>query len=151
LQIAKQSVEKYLDLLEKTFVIKKITGYSKNLRKEVIKTARYYFWDNGIRNAIINNFNLINSRNDIGMLWENFLFIERLKKQEYKPIYSNNYFWRTYDKKEIDFVEERNGKLYGFEFKWKPKKRKAPLLWKETYPNSEFQIIDQDNFLEFLK
>ena len=150
LGIAKQSVERYLDLLEKTFIIKKVNGFSRNLRSEITKTARYYFYDNGIRNAIINNFNLPDQRDDIGMLWENFLFIERLKKQEYKRLFSNNYFWRTYHRQEIDLVEERDGKLFGIEFKWKHRKLSAPKIWKETYANSEFEVISKDNFLEFL-
>jgi uncharacterized protein len=150
LGIAKQSVERYLDLLEKTFIIKRIGGFSRNLRSEVTKTARYYFYDNGIRNAIINNFNPIDQRNDIGMLWENFLFIERIKKQEYKRLFSNNYFWRTYNRQEIDLVEERDGRLYGYEFKWKQRRINAPKIWKETYTNSDFEVISKDNFLEFL-
>jgi len=150
LGIAKQSVERYLDLLEKTFVIKKVGGFSRNLRKEVVKTARYYFWDNGVRNAIINNFNLPGQRNDVGMLWENFLFMERLKTKAYKRIFSNDYFWRTYDRQEIDLVEERDGQLYGYEFKWKAKNVKAPKAWSTAYPGAEFQVISKDNFLEFL-
>ena len=150
LGIAKKSVERYLDLLEKTFVIKRVSGYSRNLRSEVTKTARYYFYDNGIRNAIINNFNPLDQRDDIGMLWENFLFIERLKKQEYKRIFSNNYFWRTYNRQEIDLVEERDGKLFGYEFKWKQRKIGAPKIWSATYPNSEFEVISKENFLNFL-
>jgi len=150
LGIAKQSVERYLELLEKAFVIVKVNGFSRNLRNEVTKTARYYFYDNGIRNAIINNFNDLTTRNDTGMLWENFLFIERLKKQEYKRIFSTNYFWRTYDKKEIDLIEERQGKLYAYEFKYSRSKAKIPLAWKAAYPDSESYIISRDNYLEFL-
>lgn len=148
--IAKQSVEKYLDLLEKSFIIKKVGGFSRNLRKEVVKTNRYYFLDNGIRNALINNFNPLDQRNDKGMLWENFLFIERLKTKEYKRILSNDYFWRTYDQQEIDLVEEREGKLFGYEFKYAPRKVKAPKTWTKTYPEAEFQVITKDNFFEFL-
>lgn len=150
LGIAKQSVERYLDLLEKTFIIKKVGGFSRNLRKEVVKTARYFFWDNGIRNALINNFNPISQRNDIGMLWENFLYMERLKTKSYKRIFSNDYFWRTYDRQEIDLVEDRDGKLYAYEFKWKPQKVKAPKAWADAYPDSEFQVISKENFLDFL-
>ena len=124
LGLAKQTINRYLELLEKAFIIKKMSGYSNNLRKEVTKTHRYYFYDNGIRNAIVNNFNLPEQRNDIGMLWENFMVMERIKKQQYNKIFSNNYFWRTYDKKEVDFVEERDGKLFGYEFKWNPRKVK---------------------------
>jgi predicted AAA+ superfamily ATPase len=150
LGIAKQSVERYLDLLEKSFIIKKVSGFSRNLRSEITKTSRYYFWDNGIRNAVINNFNFLDQRDDTGMLWENFLFMERIKKQEYQRLFSNNYFWRTYSRQEIDMVEERDGKLYGFEFKWKPRKTNAPALWKETYPGAGFQVITKENFLEFV-
>ena len=150
LGIARQSVERYLDLLEKTFIIKKVGGFSRNLRKEVVKTSRYYFWDNGIRNAIINNFNLPLQRNDIGMLWENFLFMERLKTKSYRRIFSNDYFWRTYDQQEVDLVEDRDGKLYAYEFKWGPRKVNAPKAWADAYPDSEFQVISKENFLEFL-
>lgn len=148
--IAKQSVERYLDLLEKTFIIKKVGGFSRNLRKEVVKTARYYFWDNGIRNALINNFNLPGQRNDLGMLWENFLFMERFKTKSYKRIFSNDYFWRTYDRQEIDLIEERDGRLYAYEFKWKAKNTRVPIAWLNAYPDSEFQEISKENFLEFL-
>ncbi len=111
LDIAKHTVERYLDLLEKVFIIKKVSGFSWNLRKEVVKTNRYYFLDNGIRNAVINNFNPLVSRDDVGMLWENFVFSERLKRNTYQRHYANYYFWRTYDRKEIDFVEEYGGGL----------------------------------------
>ncbi len=150
LGIAKQSVERYLDLLEKTFILKRVGGFSRNLRKEIVKSSRFYFWDNGIRNALINNFNPINQRNDRGMLWENFLFMERLKTKHYKRIFSNDYFWRTYDKQEIDLVEERDGNLFGYEFKYLPRKIKAPLAWQKAYPESGFQVISKENFLEFL-
>lgn len=150
LDLAKQTVERYLDLLEKTFVIKKVRGFSRNLRKEVSKTARYYFLDNGVLNSIGNSFNPIKMRNDAGALWENYLFSERLKKQQYHNIYSNNYFWRTYDMQEIDFVEERDGKLYGYEFKFSPKNIKAPKAWTESYPESEFKQINRENFMDFV-
>ena len=150
LGIAKQTIERYLALLEKVFIIKKVQGFSRNLRKEITKTHRYYFWDNGVRNALISNFNPLKQRNDIGMLWENFLYTERLKTQQYLGIFANNFFWRTYDQKEIDMVEEREGKLFGYEFKWKAKKLKAPKLWTETYPGASYKVIDQDNFFEFL-
>lgn len=150
LGMSKNSVEKYLDLLEKTFVIKKVRGFSRNLRKEITKMARYYFLDNGIRNAVINNFSPLNLRNDEGMLWENFLFIERMKKQSYQGRQPNYYFWRTYDGQEIDMVEEKDGCLSGFEFKWGAKKAKLPKLWGKTYPESEYQVISKDNFLEFV-
>lgn len=150
LGLAKQTIERYLALLEKVFIIKRVQGFSRNLRKEITKSYRYYFWDNGIRNALINNFNEVNIRDDVGMLWENFLFIERVKKQSYHQLFSNNYFWRTYDQKEIDFIEERDGKLFGFEFKWGHKKSTVPKLWLETYANSSFEVITKENFIEFI-
>ena len=150
LGISKQSVERYLDLLEKTFIIKRVGGFSRNLRKEIVKSSRYYFWDNGVRNALINNFNPINQRNDLGMLWENFLFMERLKTKHYKRIFSNDYFWRTYDQQEIDLVEERDGNLFGYEFKYSPRKIKAPKAWEKAYPESSFQVVSKDNFFDFL-
>ncbi len=150
LGMSKGTVEKYLDLLEQAFVLVNVRGFSRNLRSEITKTSRYYFYDVGIRNALINNFNPLSTRNDVGELWENYLVIERLKKQQYCAILSNNYFWRTYDQKEIDWVEEREGKLFAFEFKWKAKKVAPPKLWSKTYPNSSFEVIHQDNYLEFI-
>lgn len=150
LGIAKQSVERYLDLLEKSFIIKKSGGFSRNLRKEVVKSSRYYFWDNGIRNALVNNFNPLGQRNDTGMLWENFLFMERAKTKHYKRIFSNDYFWRTYDQQEIDLIEERDGKLFAFEFKFSPRKTKIPKAWEKNYPEAEFQVISKENFIDFL-
>ena len=154
LDIHKDTVFRYLDLLEKSFVIINIRGFSRNLRKEVSKTSRYYFYDNGIRNALINNFNPLNLRDDIGQLWENYLSIERIKKQSYLPLFSNNYFWRTYDKKEIDWLEEREGRLFAYEFKWSKKKNpKAPRDFLEAYKKEKasFKVINPDNFLEFLR
>ncbi len=150
LGIAKQTVARYLDLFEKMFIIKKVRGFSRNLRNEIRKTARYYFLDNGIRNSLIMNFNDLVFRDDIGMLWENFLFSERLKYITYKKIFSNIYFWRTHTKKEVDYVEERDGKLFGYEFKWKDKKIKPPDLWKKTYKNSSFEVINKNNYLNFI-
>ena len=150
LGLSKNTVARYLDLLEKSFVLINIRGFSRNLRKEITKTSRYYFFDNGVRNALIGNFNFLNSRNDQGQLWENFLFIERLKKQHYHKIYANNFFWRTWDQKEIDMVEEREGKLYGYEFKYGKKKVKPPKDWLETYGNASFEVINQDNYFDFI-
>jgi len=150
LEISKHTVNRYLDILEKAFVIKRVGAYTTNLRKEITKSGRYYFLDNGIRNALINNFNLLDQRNDIGMLWENFMVMERFKKQHYKKIYCNNYFWRTYDKKEVDLVEEREGKLFGFEFKWRNKKQKLQKAFLEKYPNATLSVIHNENFLEFV-
>lgn len=150
LGISKNTVEKYLDLLSKVFILHKVEGFSRNLRKEITKNSRWYFLDNGIRNAIIANFNHIESRNDIGALWENYMISERLKYLEYKKISSNNYFWRTYNQQEIDWVEERDGGLFGYEFKWKEEKVKIPSLWQSTYPNATFEVINQNNFDKWL-
>lgn len=150
LGISKNTVERYLDLLEKSFVVQKLSGFSRNLRKEITKNSRYYFLDTGIRNALINNFNPVSMRDDIGMLWENYLICERLKKQEYLQISSNNYFWRTYDQKEIDLVEERKGRLYGYEMKWGKSRGKKPKEWIDAYKNSSFETIDRSNYLDFI-
>lgn len=154
LGIDKKTVARYLWLFEQSFVLYNLRGYSRNLRKEISKKSKYYFYDNGIRNAVINNFNNLSTRNDVGALWENFLVIERLKKQEYAHIGSkyNNYFWRTWDKKEIDWVEMRDGKLFGYEFKWGDKKpSKSKNAWLEAYKNeAEFEAISQENYLEFI-
>ncbi len=144
------TTERYLDLLSKVFVIIRVDGFSRNLRKEVTKNSRYYFYDNGIRNAIINNFNNINTRDDIGSLWENYIVVERMKKRKYMNIFANQYFWRTYDKKEIDLVEERDGKLFGYEIKWGNKIIKPPKEWLEKYDNSEYKIINRENYLDFI-
>lgn len=151
LGISKNTVEKYLDLLSKVFILHKVEGFSKNLPKEITKNSRWYFLDNGIRNAVIANFNPIESRNDIGMLWENYVISERRKFQEYRRISSNNYFWRTYSQQEIDWVEERDGSLFGYELKWKKSTAKIPSQWKNGYPDASFQVINQDNFMEWLK
>ncbi len=151
LSMSKNTVERYLDLLEKAFVIVKVDGLWRNPRKSVTKMSRYYFLDNGIRNSLIGNFNPVEQRDDKGQLWENFLVIERLKKQAYTPIYSNNYFWRTYDQKEIDWVEERDGKLFGFEFKWQNHDSKNKTYWLDSYPNEAvFELVNKDNYLEFV-
>ena len=144
------AANKKKDLFEKVFIIKRVEGFSRNLRKEIRKTCRYYFWDNGIRNALINNFNYPEHRDDIGMLWENFIFTERLKRNTYRRHYANYYFWRTYSRQEIDFVEEYGGKLAGYEFKWRPTTKKAPKVWLETYPNASFTIVHNENFWDFV-
>jgi predicted AAA+ superfamily ATPase len=151
LGISKNTVEKYLDLLNKVFILHKAEGFSRNLRKEITKNSRWYFLDNGIRNAVIANFNPVHARNDIGALWENYMISERLKYQSYKRISSNNYFWRTYEQQEIDWVEERDGSLFGYEFKWKEDKVKIPSQWKNAYPGASFELINVNNFNEWLK
>jgi predicted AAA+ superfamily ATPase len=150
LGMSKNTVERYLDLLEKAFVIQRLSGFSRNLRSEITKNSRYYFLDNGVRNALINNFNALELRNDAGELWENYLVIERLKRQEYLQEPANNYFWRTYSQKEIDLVEEREGKLYGYEMKWGTVRAKPPKEWLEAYPNATWQLINRQNYLELI-
>ena len=145
-----KTVARYLDLFEKTFVITSLSGFSRNLRKEVTKSKRYYFLDNGIRNAVISNFNSLNLRNDIGALWENFVFIERLKRNEYLRKYANRYFWRTYDRQEIDLIEEKDGMIKGVEFKWSDKNIRSPKLFMDTYPESSFAVIHRKNYLDFV-
>lgn len=150
LGIDRKTIARYLDIFEKSFILFNVRGFSRNLRKEVSKSSRYYFYDLGVRNALIANFNPIELRNDVGELWENFVFIERLKKRSYKNLFANVYFWRTWDQKEIDIVEERDGKLFGYECKWSPSKMKAPKDWLETYPEASFEIIDRRNYLDFV-
>lgn len=145
-----KTVDRYLDLLEKSFVLINLRGFSRNLRSEIKEKSKYYFYDTGVRNAVISNFNPLNLRDDIGKLWENFLIVERIKKQTYQNIYTNNYFWRTWEQKEVDFVEERMGKLYAYEFKYQPQNVKEPKEFLETYPNSEFSLITKANYLDFI-
>lgn len=150
LKIDVKTVARYLDLFEKAFIVFNVRGFSRNLRKEMTKKSKYYFYDNGIRNALIANFNDLSIRNDIGQLWENFIFIERYKKRLYQQIYANIYFWRTWDKKEIDLIEDREGKLYGFECKWKEQNIKPPREWIEKYPGASFDVITRENYLDFI-
>ncbi|MEM8582716.1 MAG: ATP-binding protein [Bacteroidota bacterium] len=147
LQMSKNTVEKYLDLLSKIFVIYKVQGFSRNLRKEVTKSARWYFYDNGIRNVLAGNLNSIDLRADVGLLWENYILAERLKHQSYNRMLVYNYFWRTYDQQEIDWVEDRGGQLHGYELKWNPNKNpNAPIAWRKAYPEAQFQVINRENY-----
>lgn len=150
LQLHRDIVNKYIDLLEKTFVIFRLGGYSRNLRKEITRHDKVFFCDLGVRNAIIENFNPLDQREDSGRLWENFLFIERMKTQMYRGDSANRYFWRTYTGAELDYIEEKNGQLFGFEFKFSNKAANAPKIWQETYPNASFQTINRSNYLDFL-
>lgn len=151
LGIAKSTVERYLELLTKVFVIFKLKGFSRNLRKEVTKNSKWYFYDNGIRNIIINNMNPISLRNDVGALWENYLASERIKYQNYNRMLVSNYFWRTYDQQEIDWIEDRDGSLHAFEFKWNSKRKsKVPVAWKKTYESATFKIINPETYLDWI-
>jgi len=150
LGMSKNTVERYLDLLEKAFVLQRLPGFSRNLRNEITKNSRYCFLDNGIRNALISNFNSLELRNDVGELWENYLIMERLKRQEYLGEIANTYFWRTYTRKELDLVEERGGRLFGYEMKWDKEKPKAPKEWTSSYPESSYMLVNRENYLDFI-
>jgi predicted AAA+ superfamily ATPase len=150
LSLSKNTVEKYLDLLSKVFILYRLEGFSRNLRKEITKNAKWYFFDNGIRNAIIADFKGLENRSDVGQLWENYLISERLKYQQYNRQYTNNFFWRTYDQQEVDWVEERDGTVSATEFKWTGTRAKPPSAWSKGYPDTEFKVINNDNYLEWL-
>lgn len=145
------TVIRYIELLEKSFIIFRLFGYSNNLRKEISKSPKIYFWDNGLRNVVISSFNDLNLRYDIGQLWENFCISERIKKQKYKETFSEFYFWRTYDQQEIDLIEVQDDKISAFEFKWNPdKKVKIPRAFRNAYPDASFDIINKETYFNFL-
>jgi uncharacterized protein len=148
--IEKKTVERYVDLLEKSFVIFRVAPFTKNKRREISKLRKVYFYDTGIRNAVANNFNFLEKRDDVGALWENFLFVERMKYRAYGNIYANQYFWRTYDGSEVDLVEEKDGLLGGYELKWEKgaARAKAPQAWLE-YPKSSWSVVSQDHLPGF--
>ncbi len=151
LNLSKNTVSSYLDLLSKVFILFKIEGFSKNLRKEITKSSRWYFYDNGIRNTIINNFNEIKNRTDVGVLWDNYLASERIKKQHYQKIYKQNYFWRTYDQQELDWLETQAETIAGYEFKWNEKRKaKIPTAFAKAYPEATFDVINKQNYLDFI-
>ncbi len=150
LGISKNTVSRYLDLLSKAFVIYSRSGYSNNLRKEIVKSKKWYFIDNGVRNAIINDFRPVALRSDIGVLWEQYILGERIKLNEYKQRMVDSYFWRTYDQQEIDLIELKNKKLFAFECKWKGLKTKAPVAFTKSYPKAIFQIVNQENYLDWI-
>ncbi len=150
LSLSKNTVERYLDLLERVFVVHELSGFSRNLRKELTKSSKWYFVDNGIRNAVLSDFTPVEKRRDVGFLWENYLVNERIKHQHYSGMLVNNYFWRTYDQQEIDWVEEQAGDLSGYEFKWQARKVKAPGAWSRAYPQAEYRVISPGNYGEFL-
>lgn len=150
LNISKNTVEKYLDLLSKVFILKRIGGFSKNLRKEITKSSRWYFHDNGVRNAVINDMRPLALRADTGELWENYLISERIKTLTYAKRHVDFYFWRTYDQQEIDWLEMENSHLAAFEFKWKEERAKVPVAFANAYPEASFQLINRDNYLGFI-
>ncbi|MDR0982200.1 MAG: ATP-binding protein [Culturomica sp.] len=152
LGVDKETVENYINLLEKCFVIFRLDSFSRNLRNEIKKGKKVYFYDNGVRNAVISNFSPIELRNDVGALWENFMVSERIKRNAYKESYAQLYFWRTHDQKEIDLIEDQDGMLNTFEFKWNSKNKTAqPAVFKKTYSESTFEVITPENFWNFVK
>lgn len=152
LSMSKNTVEKYLDLLSKVYILHSLSAFSRNLRKEIVKGKRWYFYDNGLRNILIGNMNPLELRNDIGALWENYIISERIKFQSYNRMLVYNYFWRTYDQQEIDWIEDREGILHAYEFKWNASiKTKQPVAWKGAYKDSKFEVINSGNYTEWLK
>lgn len=150
LEMSKDTVSKYIDYLEKSFVIFRLTGFSRNLRKEITKMGKIYFYDLGVRNIIIDNLKSTKDRDDLGKLWENFLIVERMKHAEYSGIYGSRYFWRTHTGVEIDLVEEKEGVLSGYEFKYSHKLAKGPESWVKTYKKATFETINHANWQKFV-
>lgn len=148
--IDSSTVEKYLDLLEKTYVIYKLPALSRNMRNEIKKGKKYYFYDNGIRNVLISNYSPVEMRFDKGALWENFLLAERMKLNHYEENTPSTYFWRTHDQAEIDYIEEQDGVLNAYEFKWKDKNIRFPDSFLKAYPNNRTLLINHDNFESFI-
>lgn len=145
------TVEKYIQLLEQTYVVFRLNAFSRNVRKELKRGRKVYFYDNGIRNSLIANFNLPELRQDIGALWENYLICERMKYLENNDIWMNRYFWRTQDQQEIDYIEEGNGKLFAYEFKWNlHAKTRFPKTFTSAYPENETKLINRSNYTEFI-
>ncbi len=149
-ELSKETVAHYLDLLEKSFVIFRLRGFSRNLRNEVTRMDKIYFVDVGIRNAILDQFSPLKKRNDVGALWENFLISERRKSRSYAGWPGRIFFWRLHSGSEIDYIEERADGLTGIEFKWRNKKSRASAAWKSAYPDAQFATVHSENFLKFL-
>ncbi len=145
-----KTVQRYLDILEKSYILFRLNGFSRILRKEFSKTPRYFFWDNGIRNSILSNYSNLEMRDDVGRLWENFCISERMKRQTYAQTFSNFYFWRTYDQQEIDLIEETDSKLQAYEFKWGKKEASNPKAFRENYPDASYKTINRENFYDFI-
>ena len=146
-----KTVEKYIDLLEKAYIVFRLPSLNRNLRTEIKKSRKIYFFDNGLRNAIIRNFNPMNARTDAGALWENFIIAERYKYTSYKRMWMNRFFWRTHTQQEIDYIEEYDGKLFAYEIKWNSRKKaRLPKNFMESYKEHEFRIINPQNFIDFI-
>jgi len=151
LGISKNTVENYLDLLAKVFIVYKVGAYSTNLRKEISKSSKWFFYDNGIRNAIVNDFRLPSLRNDMGLLWENYLIAERIKRNAYAGKNVQYYFWRNYNQQEVDLIEFENGQISAYEFKYSStKKVKVPPAFSTAYPDAAFTTISKDNYFDWI-
>jgi len=151
LGMSKNTVENYLDLLSRVFIIHRLPAYSTNPRKEISKGSKWYFYDNGIRNAIINDFRLPALRNDMGSLWENYLLAERIKKNAYQEKNVQYYFWRNYNQQEVDLIELTNGEINGFEFKYTTdKKTKVPPAFSAFYKDASYTVISKSNYLDWI-
>jgi predicted AAA+ superfamily ATPase len=151
LQLNRKTVERYLDLLSKVFIIYPLSGYSNNLRKELSKSKKWYFFDNGIRNALIANFNPVNQRNDVGQLWEQYFMSERIKYNSYTNYFPQYFFWRTYDGQEIDLIEiDNKQKIQALECKWKVSNSKIPTAFSKAYPKANFTLINKENYLDWI-
>lgn len=146
----KETIERYIIYLERAFIIFRLQALSRNSRKEIKRGRKIYFWDNGIRNSIIRNFNPISLRNDVGALWENYLISERLKSNHYMERYANYWFWRTVAQQEIDYIEEMNGKMHAYEFKWSKEKTIIPQSFMQLYQGSDVNVINKNNYTDFL-
>src|SRR3972149_5965731 len=149
LGISRLTTQKYIDILEQSFIIFTLKSFSRNLRKEISKSVKIYFYDLGVRNSLIQNFNMLSLRNDAGALWENLMIAERIKSNSHRQARPNRYFWRTYDQKEIDYIEESGGKLNAFEFKLSGN-AKIPAEFLKSYSNSEFMTIAKNNYFNFI-
>lgn len=149
--ISKNTVENCLDFLSKVFIVYRLGAYSTNMRKEVSKSGKWFFYDNGIRNAIVNDFRLPSLRNDMGLLWENYLIAERIKRNAYERKNVQYYFWRNYNQQEVDFIEYENNTINAYEFKYSPtKKTKVPPAFASAYPEAGFTRISKDNYLDWI-
>lgn len=151
LKVDQTTIQRYISLLEQAFIIFKLPAFSRNKRNEISKSRKFYFYDTGIRNAIINNFNPMSLRSDTGAIWENFCILEKMKNNQYESKVVNSYFWRNYSKQEIDYIEEKDDQLDCFEFKYSEnKKAKLPLVFDKDYPKNTFKLANQKNWLEQL-
>lgn len=152
LGVDRGTVEAYINLLEKCFVVFRLDSFSRNLRNEIKKGKKVYFYDNGVRNAVLSNFAPLELRNDVGALWENLMVSERVKRNAYSGNYAQLFFWRTHEQQEIDLIEEQDGMLHTFEFKWNGKARNSqPKVFASSYPSSTYEVITPENYWAFLK